>query len=140
MALSWDPRLAVGVTIIDQQHKELIAALNALLDAMATSRGKEEVGKLLSFLGEYTVSHFAAEEALMARSRYPGAAAHQGEHQAFIREFKALAADFAKAGPTTGLAIKLNGRVCSWLRDHIGGADRQLAAHLQKATPAARAG
>jgi hemerythrin len=139
MALNWEPRLAVGVAIIDQQHKELIGALNALLDAMSASRGKEEVGKLLSFLGDYTVSHFAAEEQLMTRSRYPGLAAHQGEHQAFIREFKALAAEFAKNGPTTSLAIKLNGRVCSWLRDHIGASDRQLAVHLQKSAPAVRA-
>jgi hemerythrin len=141
MALHWEPRLAVGVPLIDQQHKELIDALNALLTAMATSRGKEEVGKLLKFLGEYTVSHFAAEEQIMTRHRYPGLAAHQTEHEAFIGEFKKLAAEFAKSGPTTSLAIKLNGKVCEWLRDHIGGCDRQLATFVNKApaAPAPRA-
>lgn len=140
MALHWEPRLAVGVAMIDQQHMELIDALNALLTAMASSRGKEEVGKLLEFLGQYTVSHFAAEEQLMTRTRYPGHPAHEAEHDAFIREFKKLAAEFAKSGPTTGLTLKLNSSVCSWLRDHIGGSDRQFATFYNKGAPAARAG
>ena len=133
MALHWEPRLAVGVPLIDQQHKELIDALNALLSAMASSRGKEEVGKLLKFLGDYTVSHFAAEEQIMGRNAYPGFAAHKAQHEAFIGDFKKLAADFAQAGPSTSLAIKLNGKVCQWLRDHIGGMDRELATFVNKA-------
>ena len=139
MALQWEPRLAVGVPMIDQQHKELIQALNALLTAMASSQGKEQVAKLLEFLGQYTVSHFAAEEQIMARHRYPQAQQHQLEHEAFIGEFKKLAADFQKSGPTTGLAIKLNGKVCEWLRDHIAKSDTQLAAFVNGKAPAAGA-
>jgi hemerythrin len=137
MALQWEPRLSVGVPFIDQQHQELIGALNALLAAMQSSRGKEEVGKLLQFLGEYTVSHFAAEEQMMARTRYPGLAGHKEQHEAFVAEFKKLAAEFAKTGPTTGLAIRLNGKVCEWLREHIGHLDRQLADFVNRRAPAA---
>jgi hemerythrin len=130
MAMQWDPRLSVGVPLIDQQHQELIEALNRLLAAMAASKGAQEVRGLLDFLGEYVVTHFSAEEQLMARHRYPEAAAHRGEHEAFVAEFKALHAEFVRAGPTTGLVIKLNGRVCNWLRDHIAGADKRLGAFL----------
>jgi hemerythrin len=137
MALHWEPRLAVGVASIDSQHKQLIEALNGLLAAMATSRGKEEVGKLLKFLGDYTVSHFADEERLMARTRYPGAEAHKREHDAFIIEFKELAGEFAKNGPTTSMTLKLNGKVCEWLRQHIAVTDTALAAHLNRPAAAA---
>jgi hemerythrin len=132
MAMQWDPRLAVGVPIIDQQHQELIEALNRLLAAMAASKGAQEVRSLLDFLGDYVVTHFAAEEQLMARHRYPGAAEHREEHAAFVAEFKALHADFVRAGPTTGLVIKLNGRVCQWLREHIAGSDKKLATFVNR--------
>jgi hemerythrin len=133
MAMQWDPRFAVGVPIIDQQHQELIEALNRLLAAMAASKGKEEVRGLLEFLGDYVVTHFAAEEQLMARHSYPDAAAHRAEHEAFVAEFKALHAEFMRAGATTGLVIKLNGRVCQWLREHIAGRDKNLATFVNRA-------
>ena len=139
MALQWEPRLAVGVASIDSQHKQLIDALNGLLAAMASSRGKEEVGKLLKFLGDYTVTHFADEERLMAKARYPQADAHKREHEAFIIEFKELAADFAKSGPSTSLTLKLNGKVCEWLRQHIAVTDKDLAAVLNKPAASAQA-
>jgi hemerythrin len=130
MPIQWEPRLALGVPLVDRQHRELIDALNAVVAAMAASRAREEVGPLLDFLGRYVATHFADEEQLMRSSRYPAAAAHQAEHAEFTAAFRGFAAEFARSGATTGLAIRLNGATCEWLREHIGGSDRKLAAWL----------
>ena len=132
MGIEWDPKLAVGVKLIDGQHQELFRRVNALLAAMEENRGREQVGKLLDFLKQYTVDHFGAEAKLMAQFRYPQAADHVAQHLDFVKTFLELHAEFVKTGPTAALTVKLNRTVCSWLRQHIGSTDKQLGQFLQQ--------
>ena len=41
--LSWTEELRTGIDIIDSQHKELIAKVNALHEAMKVGKGKEKI-------------------------------------------------------------------------------------------------
>jgi len=70
MSIKWTPALAVGVSAIDQQHKELFDHVAKLIDAMKNSDAAE-VGRLMDFLGAYVVEHFRMEEGLMQRYAYP---------------------------------------------------------------------
>lgn len=133
MALVWDKSLAVGVKIIDEQHQELFRKVNGLLEALLKNQGKEELGRMLGFLGTYTIDHFAAEEKLMAQYKYPEAAKHKQQHTAFVDAFLKLKAEFDKSGPTANVSITLNRFVCQWLRDHIGATDTALAKFLRTA-------
>ena len=45
MAMQWNENLAVGVDVIDNQHKGIISRINNLLNAMSQGKGKDEVGK-----------------------------------------------------------------------------------------------
>ncbi|MEK7700013.1 MAG: hemerythrin domain-containing protein [Planctomycetota bacterium] len=69
MAVQWSENLAVGVTMIDDQHKGIFSRINTLMSAMSQGKGKEEVGKVLEFLADYTKKHFSAEEKLMMESK-----------------------------------------------------------------------
>ncbi len=131
MKLAWDPKLAIGVRLIDQQHQELFRQVDVLLQALEANRAKEESGKILAFLGKYVVEHFAAEERLMATHAYPQAPGHKQQHVDFIKTFGELKAEFDKAGPSVGLAIKLNRIVTGWLRQHIGTTDLALGQFLK---------
>lgn len=133
MALTWDRSLETGIAAIDLQHQELYRAINELLQAMLDSRGAEEVVRLMDFLKSYVVKHFGMEEELMRLHRYPDAAAHVAEHQRFVKDFQALEAELAKSGPSTLLAIQVNRRVCTWLREHIAVVDSRLGAFLRTA-------
>ncbi len=131
MAVKWTPDLAVGVTIIDDQHKELFNRVNQLLEASAQGKGKEEIGKILDFLGTYTITHFGTEEKEMTRLGYGGIAAHKGEHLAFLRDFGNLARDYQQAGASTSMVIAVQRRVCDWLVSHIGKSDKALGAFIK---------
>jgi hemerythrin len=131
MGISWDRSLAVGVNVIDEQHQELFKRVNALLDAMLKQQAKGEIEPILRFLTSYVVEHFGAEERLMARYAYPGAATHKQQHAAFVERFGELKAQYDKSGPTSIVSISLNTFVCGWLRDHIRTTDVALAKHLQ---------
>lgn len=132
MGMSWTPKLAVGVQSIDTQHQELFVRVNALLDALASQKGEGEVRKVVAFLGDYVVSHFAGEERLMQQHGYPDYAAHKKIHDAFVAEFVKLRSDLEKQGASASLAVQLNRKLGDWLLDHIGRTDRALGAFLQK--------
>ncbi len=130
MVLSWDPFLELGVAAIDDQHRELFRRVDRLLEAMRDKRGDGEVARLLEFLSEYVVSHFAAEEALMEERGYPDVEGHRAEHRRFLEELRVLRGEHAADGATTLLAVHVTNRVTAWLRSHIYGTDRRLGAFL----------
>ena len=130
MGIVWDPKLAVGVRVIDEQHQELFRQVNALLQAMEQGKGREVIANLLAYLKSYVVEHFGAEQKLMTQHRYPEQVAHEEQHDGFVRTFLELSSEFEKTGPTITLALKVNTLVCPWLRLHVGTSDRKLGQFL----------
>jgi hemerythrin len=130
MTLAWNTSLETGNREIDDQHLELFRRIDGLLEAMMRNDAAE-TGRLLEFLGDYVVDHFAAEDRHMLRSRYPDHAAHRAEHEAFIKEFVHLKSQWQTSGPLASLTILLSRWLGGWLRRHISESDRRLAAHLR---------
>jgi hemerythrin len=128
--VSWDRSLETGDPEIDSQHRELFHRIDKLLAATADRRARAEVGRLLTFLGDYVVSHFEAEERLMADSGYPEAAAHREEHRRFVADYARLYEDYRADGPGSVFVIKFGNRVTAWLCEHICRTDRRLVDHL----------
>jgi hemerythrin-like metal-binding protein len=131
MGIRWDPAIAVGVTLIDEQHQELFRRVNGLLDAMHRGEARSEIGQLLGFLTRYVVEHFGAEEQVMVRCRYPAMTLHRQQHDGFMKKLGELQARFDEGGATCDVSIALNRTVCSWLREHTGDADVALGRHLR---------
>jgi hemerythrin len=129
--LEFDPILLTGVDDIDRQHREIFARVDALLEATRSRRSREEVLRLLEFLGAYAVDHFAAEEREMERAGYPRAEGHRLEHRQFVKELEVLRNELASEGPTALFVIRLGNRVTEWLREHIYRTDRLLGEWLR---------
>jgi hemerythrin-like metal-binding protein len=131
MAFLWDPSMAVGVPLIDQQHQEFFRRVNSLLAVMHRGFARLETEHLLVFLAGYTAQHFKAEERLMERHAFPDKVPHRRAHAAFEQKLEALHAKFAAEGSTCDLSIAMNRMVCAWLREHTNSADVALARHLR---------
>ncbi len=129
--ITWDRNLETGDAEIDEQHRELFARIDKLLAASREKRSREEVGQMLTFLGDYVVHHFSAEERMMISAGYPELLAHQGEHQRFVKEFTILYQEFKSEGPSTLFIIRVGNRVTAWLREHIYRTDRTLVQWLR---------
>ena len=76
-------RLETGNSIIDTEHKELILAVNKLLDACSKGEGRSSVDGTIQFLNNYVNEHFSHEEQLQRQSHYPGMAAHKAFHEQY---------------------------------------------------------
>ena len=130
--ITFDKNLETGDPEIDGQHRELFNRIDRLLAASRERRSREEVGQTLTFLGDYVVHHFAAEERMMAVADYPEIEAHRAEHARFVQEFGLLYQEFKAEGPTTLFIIRVGNRVTGWLREHIYRTDRSLVEYLRK--------
>jgi hemerythrin len=132
MPVSWSDDLTVGVTLIDEQHKELFKAVDDLSDAMWQGQGKEAVSKLVNFLADYVVEHFGAEERLMVKNEYPLYESHRALHVKFLQDFAEFRKKFEAGEVTSELVIKVLDGTCDWLRVHIKGTDKALGKFLQE--------
>jgi hemerythrin len=128
--ISWDRSLETGDPDIDDQHRELFRRIDQLMAATRDRRARSEVGRLLTFLGDYVVSHFAAEERMMDQSAYPESGPHRAEHQRFVAEYARLFQDYRADGPGPVFVIKFGNRVTAWLCEHICRTDRRLVDYL----------
>ncbi len=127
----WTPDLAVGIPKIDEQHQELYRQINKLIDACNEGKGKEAVGEVITFLGDYVVRHFKCEEEYMQKHNYPEFAKHKAIHDAFVQSFLDLKAKFENEGPGIHIVVLTNRVVVDWLNNHISKTDKALGSFLK---------
>ena len=133
MILEWTPYLAVGVSVIDDQHIELFNRFNRLYDALEQGKGKEEMSSVVKFLEDYVVTHFGMEEDVMNRYSYAAASAHKAQHASFVKDFTSFKKQLATTGFSRPLVTDLLTRLSDWLMDHVGRSDQQLGKFLRVA-------
>lgn len=131
MPLQWTQALSVGVDEIDEQHRELFRRAANLLEGLRKGE-PEEIGVLIDFLYEYAVTHFGAEEQFMRTTGYPGYVRHKAEHDRFISDLLALAAEHDRKGSGAFMALKVNHWLVQWLKDHVSGTDAELGKFLAR--------
>jgi len=125
---AWNASYAVGNNDIDSQHKQLFAIIDDLQTAMKTGKSKVVLGQTLQQLIDYTVKHFAFEQALLQRKGYKDLVGHKAIHDQFTSRIKKLKADHY-AG-SLGVGVELMVTLQQWLADHIKGSDLKYAKEL----------
>lgn len=128
--VQWDDSLAIGVPLIDQQHKTLVQRLNDVSAAVDAGQGEREILMTLGFLYDYADLHFSAEEKHMAEHGFPGLELQKKKHVEFMAAVKNLEQDFKDEGSTRALAESVNTFLLNWLTGHIRGLDHQFAGFL----------
>lgn len=132
MGIQWRESLAIGVDVIDNQHKELLLRFDRLLTACQNGQGIEELRNLQLFLEEYVHTHFNDEEAIQRMHRYPGYEAHHAQHLYFIDQINKLKEETRAEGISTHHVIETNNMLLKWLLNHISKVDKELGAFLNE--------
>jgi len=118
--LDWSDDLDTGITVIDDQHKRIVAMINQL-DAAQRSASKVQAGAVIDELIDYTVSHFAFEEAMIEEAGYIFTKAHKRVHALFIKRVEDYRERFKRG---EDIADELKGMLGRWLFSHIRSDDR----------------
>jgi len=130
MTLEWSPDLEIGHRMIDNQHKQLVSLYNDLITSAKEGKSMEEQERVLNFLCEYAVKHFAAEEAVQRRIDFPDYESHKRTHDAFKVTANELYEKFKKHGPSPVLSAQIQQKVGEWLVNHIMGDDAKIGEYL----------
>lgn len=123
--INWDDSLSVKVTLIDQQHQKLVAMINELSDAMKQGKGKDVLGRIVSGLVSYTVTHFKTEEKYFDQFGYPERDSHKKLHTAFVQKVSEFKAGIEQGKQT--LTIEVLNFLSDWLQKHIKVVDKQYS-------------
>ena len=128
--ITWSNMLSTGIIEQDNQHKRLIDLINQLNDAMKAGKGNEVLGKVLSELVNYTVTHFGYEEKLMAQYKYEDTPAHKAEHAKFVQTAGDLKKKFESGNAV--ITVEIMNFLRDWLTNHIMKTDKKLGQALVK--------
>ena len=131
MEYTWDDILATGHTLIDEQHKQLFAALNNLLKAYNSGKDSGGLAKELDFLTNYTIKHFFDEEQLQQKYNYPDYENHKRYHEEFKKVVRNFNVEFIMKGSSEALIKDIQTKIGDWLVSHIKVQDFKLAAHIK---------
>jgi len=138
MAYLWDSNLETGHEKIDNQHRQLVATLNNLIEASEEGKDKEIIFKTLDFMTGYTIMHFSTEEKLQIQFNYPDYLVHKRYHDEFRKTVEELTARLVKEGPTREMIQIVTNTIGNWLLNHIKGDDFRMASYVKSRENARR--
>ena len=125
--IALDDECLFGEPEIDHQHLELMHMLNELNDSVRRNDPPEDVTRLFDGLISYAEMHFAAEEQMMDKYRYPERGMHKNEHRRLIEEAHYLKEKLARGGELLVLqSLK------DWLLAHIIHVDKPFMEYLSR--------
>ena len=123
--IHWSQDLSVGVEEIDADHQNLVNYLNELFVACAAGQGPAVLKDTLTHVKDYTRTHFAHEEDLMRKIKYPGLDTHVHDHAFLISELDDLIEAF-EDGSDHELSNKTLQFLEDWLLHHILEEDKKI--------------
>ena len=132
MEIKWTPALKIGHDVIDSQHIELFSLFDAFVDGCAKGQGKASVVDLYESLKDYVEKHFRDEEALMARSGYPGLEQQKRDHQNFQRQVSEPGKTISSQGVTLMELVQMNKLLVNWLVSHVQDVDQKFGEYLRE--------
>jgi hemerythrin-like metal-binding protein len=131
MALfKWSKKYSVGVKELDNQHTELMAALNELHAAMMKGQAQSIADPMLLKLQSDAINHFSTEERLMESTKYPGLSKQRAEHQELFRSVEGYVARFKEGDNTMyrGLLFFLR----DWFVNHEQQMDKEYTTWMNE--------
>jgi len=132
MLIRWSEKYNTGVAEIDEQHKEIIAQLNRLHDAVVSGLGKDVITDILEFAGEYAAKHFSFEENCMNKYRCPAARENQLAHEAFIKRFEEIRKLLDEQDVDSKVVLDVYKELRDWIKTHIMKIDTNLKTCVSK--------
>ncbi|MBF0167251.1 MAG: hemerythrin family protein [Alphaproteobacteria bacterium] len=124
MVIAWNEgAFCLGIEDIDADHKKKIEAINKVEDLIDSRAASTIIATALQELIDGTASHFAREEDLMRRTKYPALANHAELHAEFLDRLGQLHAASFKDEAQIDARAELD-FFADWMAVHIQNADR----------------
>lgn len=128
--LPWSKKLELGLSTIDDQHKELVRIINSLHYSMKRESDPEEIKNILNQLSDYTEMHFSFEEMLFDKHNYVNTNIHKKFHRELILHVNAFKKCYGE--DETKRPEELMDFLITWLKDHILKTDKAYVSFFKE--------
>lgn len=115
--IEWREQFTIGLPEVDHEHRELIAAINALHARLGLGSSVAEITGALGDIHSSIAAHFALEERSMAQLGYPALAAHKADHERLLDEILDIMDDVQL--PYWNAMDRLGERLAEWFGVHF---------------------
>jgi hemerythrin-like metal-binding protein len=124
----WSDRYSTGISIIDEQHRGIVSAINSLHYFIGKGSGDEVLHPILKFLEQYIIIHFKTEEGLMSEAGYPDLRQHILMHEELSKKTEKFSRELTQNNDTDAVLRFLR----EWWLTHINQEDRKYAPYILK--------
>jgi len=90
----WEDEYDLGIKIIDEHHRALVAMINSLSYGILNNYDKKILRPLSSMIFDYTRIHFEVEEQFLEEIDFTDAQAHRALHCELLERYKSVSHDF----------------------------------------------
>jgi len=126
--IKWRDSYSVNNEEIDQEHMKLVELINEMFCVVRDRKGVNSINNAMDDIIHYTEIHFADEEAILAKIKFPSLEEHQLKHRELIEQVT----EFKQRLNTEGEGIRpdfykfLRG----WLINHILEEDMKYSEYI----------
>jgi hemerythrin len=128
--IEWDDKYSVGISRIDDEHKQFIDIINEAIATKEHNDDPEELREVLYNITMYAIKHFSTEENYMIEFKYPEYQYHKEEHHDFSK--KAIEYCERVAHGDSQFAGEILEYLKQWLVNHIQVTDRKYVDCFKK--------
>ncbi|MDR3139217.1 MAG: bacteriohemerythrin [Treponema sp.] len=128
--IEWEDRYSLGIPLIDEQHKKLVDMTNDLYRGclQGDEAARDYFMKAVHGTVDYVKYHFAAEEKILEKIRYPGLAEHKREHEGFVKKVFEDVKSFEEGRKfVPNLFVRY---LKDWILAHIAVEDKKYAEYI----------
>jgi hemerythrin len=115
MTIIWSADLNTGIDVIDQQHRRIVDFINDL-EAAQVLGDQKKIQQVIYDCVDYTLSHFAFEEAMQEEAGYTYCKPHKKVHELFTRKVTEYQERMALG---EDISEELHAMLARWLVNHI---------------------
>ncbi len=130
--LEWDTQYSVKDEFIDSQHKNIVKAINALIDAIDDGKTGSFCVKLYTALKAYAERHFAHEEQMLLENHFPDLKNHKDQHRLYIKKIEEMHQKFSNNEENLEIELEMLDFLKEWFYKHILKSDFEYVDYFQK--------
>jgi len=122
--LQWREEFSVGIEEVDHEHRELIELIRSLQQDLQAGADADKVIDVLGEIYNQIAAHFALEEKMMRKTRYPALADHKEDHETLLDDLRDIMDEVEDDGVLD--EAQLTDDLDRWFSDHFKTHDAKL--------------
>ena len=125
----WKEKYCLGLHEMDDQHREIFKCLEELEAIVASGESLALIAERIEAVRRHSILHFASEEKLLTRIKFPGLVQQRVQHAQFIKRLNSDNND--PDVMEKGISFEEVHSLQSWILGHVAGLDREYAEFLR---------